>query len=51
VVSLGLSWPHFHILTGSVLAGNLVWAHEEAKQLFNGLADIVVRVFLIDREL
>ncbi|KAG1817979.1 uncharacterized protein BJ212DRAFT_1446514 [Suillus subaureus] len=30
------------LICGSILAGNLVWAHEEARQLFNGLADIVV---------
>ncbi|KAG1860746.1 hypothetical protein F4604DRAFT_1684243 [Suillus subluteus] len=30
------------LICGSVLAGNLVWAHDEARQLFNGLADIVV---------
>lgn len=24
--------------------GNIIWAHEELKQLFDGLADVVVRL-------
>ncbi|KAF8141259.1 D-isomer specific 2-hydroxyacid dehydrogenase [Boletus edulis] len=27
-----------------MLCGNIVWAHEEVKQLFDGLADVVVRL-------
>lgn len=54
MVSPDPSQPNFYILTGSALAGNLVWAHEEARQFFDGLADLVVRLsfsFLLDEEL
>lgn len=32
------------LILGSFLVGDIVWAHEEVKELLDGLADVVVRL-------
>lgn len=43
------SHPYLMSLQSLYLLGDIVWAHEDVKQLFDGLADVVVRSLPLPR--